>query len=68
MVTVKHRPGQFLSADKDTASEDNERNSVWIRTPEGVDVVAVQIAGLIARRIVCARRPATSSRSVRPTA
>jgi phosphatidylserine decarboxylase len=35
------------------ASEDNERNSVLIRTPEGHDVVVVQIAGLIARRIVC---------------
>jgi phosphatidylserine decarboxylase len=53
VVTVKHRPGQFQSADKDTASADNERNSVWLRTPSGVDVVAVQIAGLIARRIVC---------------
>ena len=53
VMGVAHRPGRFLSADKDTASEDNERNSLWIRTPEGVDVVAVQIAGLIARRIVC---------------
>ncbi len=53
VVTVKHRPGQFQSADKDTASADNERNSVWLRTSDGVDVVAVQIAGLIARRIVC---------------
>lgn len=56
VVGVVHRPGKFLSADKDTASEDNERNSVWIRTPDGVDVVAVQIAGLIARRIVCTAR------------
>lgn len=53
VVAVRHRPGQFQSADKDTASEANERNSVWIRTPGGVDVVAVQIAGLLARRIVC---------------
>ena len=52
-VAVKHRPGQFHSADRDAASEDNERNSMWIRTPDGVDVVAVQIAGLLARRIVC---------------
>jgi phosphatidylserine decarboxylase len=53
VVTIKYRPGQFQSADKASASEANERNSVWIRTPDGVDVVAVQIAGLIARRIVC---------------
>ena len=50
---VVHRPGRFHSADLSAASEDNERNSVLIRTPEGLDVVAVQIAGLIARRIVC---------------
>jgi phosphatidylserine decarboxylase len=53
VVAVKHRPGQFQSADKDSASELNECNSVWFRTPEGVDVAAVQIAGLLARRIVC---------------
>lgn len=56
VMGVVHRPGRFLSADKDAASADNERNSLWIRTPEGVDVVAVQIAGLIARRIVCTAR------------
>lgn len=50
---VVHRPGRFHSADLPAASEDNERNSVLIRTPEGLDVVVVQIAGLIARRIVC---------------
>lgn len=53
VVTVKYRPGQFRSADKDTASEVNECNSVWFRTADGVNVAAVQIAGLIARRIVC---------------
>jgi phosphatidylserine decarboxylase len=56
VVTIKYRPGKFLSADKEDASADNERNSVWIRTPEGIDVVAVQIAGLIARRIVCSAK------------
>ncbi|HEV7418443.1 MAG TPA: phosphatidylserine decarboxylase [Mycobacterium sp.] len=56
VVTVKYRPGRFQSADKDTASAENERNSVWLRTPDGVDVIAVQIAGLIARRIVCSAK------------
>ncbi len=56
VVAVKYRPGQFQSADKATASVENECNSMWIRTPDGVDVVAVQIAGLIARRIVCTAR------------
>lgn len=53
VVTAVHRPGLFGSADLAAASEDNERNSVVIRTPEGAEVVAVQIAGLLARRIVC---------------
>jgi phosphatidylserine decarboxylase len=45
--------GSFVNADLDKASTENERNAVWIRTPEGRDVVAVQVAGLIARRILC---------------
>jgi phosphatidylserine decarboxylase len=53
VITIKYQPGTFGSAERDEASTNNERNSVWIRTPDGVDVVAVQIAGLIARRIVC---------------
>lgn len=53
VLAVLHRPGSFHSAELPTASEDNERNSVLIRTPEGHEVVVVQIAGLIARRIVC---------------
>ncbi len=48
-----YRPGKFLSADLDKASDDNERNSLLLTTPDGHDVVCVQIAGLIARRIVC---------------
>ncbi|WP_199441128.1 phosphatidylserine decarboxylase [Umezawaea beigongshangensis] len=50
---VSYHPGKFLSADLDKASEENERNTVLVRTPSGRDVVVVQIAGLIARRIVC---------------
>lgn len=53
VLAVEHRPGSFHSADLAAASEDNERNSVLIRTPEGHEVAVVQIAGLIARRIVC---------------
>ncbi|GAB3461341.1 phosphatidylserine decarboxylase [Actinophytocola sediminis] len=50
---VAYRPGKFLSADLDKASEDNERNSVLMSTVDGQEVVVVQIAGLVARRIVC---------------
>jgi phosphatidylserine decarboxylase len=53
VIAVEHKPGQFVSADLPSASADNERNSILIRTPEGVNVLAVQIAGLVARRIVC---------------
>ena len=53
VLAVAHRPGKFHSADLAEASEDNERNSVLIRTPEGHEVVVVQIAGLVARRIIC---------------
>jgi len=53
VLAVEHRAGSFHSAELPAASEDNERNSVVLRTPEGHEVVVVQIAGLIARRIVC---------------
>lgn len=57
VTAVVHRPGLFGSAELAAASADNERNSVLIRTPEGAEVLAVQIAGLVARRIVCDVRP-----------
>jgi phosphatidylserine decarboxylase len=50
---VEYKPGKFLSADLDKASDENERNSLLLSTPEGHEVVVVQIAGLVARRIVC---------------
>ncbi|MDV6014413.1 phosphatidylserine decarboxylase [Haloechinothrix sp. LS1_15] len=50
---VAYRKGRFLSADLDKASDDNERNSVLLRTERGQELVMVQIAGLVARRIVC---------------
>ncbi len=53
VIAVQHRPGRFGSADLAAASDDNERISMRIRTDGGVEVVAVQIAGLLARRIVC---------------
>jgi phosphatidylserine decarboxylase len=53
VMQVSYHPGKFLSADLDKASEENERNTVWLRTTSGVDLVVVQIAGLVARRIVC---------------
>jgi phosphatidylserine decarboxylase len=57
---VKERwyfPGSFLNAALDKASLDNERNALWLRTPDGQDVTCVQIAGLIARRILCYVEP-----------
>ncbi|WKG09236.1 phosphatidylserine decarboxylase [Nocardia sp. PE-7] len=53
---VLHQPGKFLSADLPEASDANERNSMVIDTPDGKQVVVVQIAGLLARRIVCDAR------------
>ncbi|MEV0541620.1 phosphatidylserine decarboxylase [Nocardia salmonicida] len=53
---VLHQPGKFLSADLPEASDANERNSMVIDTADGKQVVVVQIAGLLARRIVCDAR------------
>jgi len=50
---INYHEGKFLSANLDKASLDNERNEVKIRTADGRAIWAVQIAGLIARRIVC---------------
>ncbi|MCT8998955.1 phosphatidylserine decarboxylase [Chelativorans intermedius] len=49
---IEHRAGRFLNADLDKASQENERNSLVIESPHG-PVPVVQIAGLVARRIVC---------------
>jgi phosphatidylserine decarboxylase len=53
VIAVQHRPGRFGSAGLAAASTENERTSVRIRTDSGAEVVVVQIAGLVARRIVC---------------
>jgi phosphatidylserine decarboxylase len=49
--------GAFMNAALDKASTKNERNALWLRTDAGPDVVCVQIAGLIARRILCYAKP-----------
>ncbi|MFZ0426427.1 MAG: phosphatidylserine decarboxylase [Xanthobacteraceae bacterium] len=49
---IVYHAGKFLSADLDKASEDNERNAFVIVTPSGQRIAAIQIAGLVARRIV----------------
>lgn len=53
VTRVAYRPGQFLNASLDKASDDNERNSMVIERADGQSIVVVQIAGLVARRIVC---------------
>lgn len=53
VLDVQYRPGRFLSADLDKASEDNERNALLLETVDGARVGVVQIAGLLARRIRC---------------
>lgn len=50
---IAYRPGLFLNASLDKASDDNERNSMVIEREDGSEIVVVQIAGLVARRIVC---------------
>jgi phosphatidylserine decarboxylase len=50
---INYHEGKFFSAHLDKASQDNERNEIMIRTEDGRRVWMVQIAGLIARRIVC---------------
>ena len=53
ITKVAYRPGKFLNASLDKASVDNERNALAVRLPDGRDYAVVQIAGLVARRIVC---------------
>ena len=53
---IAYRPGKFLNASLDKASADNERNSLAIRVADGRKVAVVQIAGLVARRILCFTR------------
>lgn len=53
VTRIAYHPGQFLNASLDKASELNERNALSVTLPDGRMVAVVQIAGLVARRIVC---------------
>jgi len=53
VTRVAYRPGRFFNASLDKASEHNERQAVRITTPDGCRIGMVQIAGLVARRILC---------------
>jgi phosphatidylserine decarboxylase len=56
VTRIAYRPGAFLNAALDKASEENERNAVALRLPDGRDLAVVQIAGFVARRILCTVR------------
>ncbi|MDH3472530.1 MAG: phosphatidylserine decarboxylase [Rhodospirillales bacterium] len=63
VTRLEYTPGKFLNASLDKASEDNERQSVTIELADGRKLGVVQIAGLVARRIVCDLAPEQSVRS-----
>jgi phosphatidylserine decarboxylase len=52
IARIEHRPGKFLNAELDKASTENERNGLVIESPNGT-IAVVQVAGLVARRIIC---------------
>jgi len=56
VTRIAYRAGKFLSADLDKASDENERNALAVRLADGRDLAVVQIAGLVARRILCEAR------------
>jgi phosphatidylserine decarboxylase len=56
VTRIAYRHGAFLNASMDKASEANERNAIALRLPDGRELAVVQIAGLIARRILCTLR------------
>lgn len=53
ITKIAYHPGKFLNAELDKASEHNERQALRLKTTEGPEIAFVQIAGLVARRIVC---------------
>jgi phosphatidylserine decarboxylase len=60
---IAYRHGAFVNAAADKAAETNERNAIAIRLPDGREIAVVQIAGLIARRIVCDLREGDAVRA-----
>ncbi len=57
VVDINYRPGKFFNASLDKASVDNERNTLVIKIPDGRKIILVQIAGMVARRIVSFVKP-----------
>jgi phosphatidylserine decarboxylase len=57
ITAIAYRPGKFFNASLDKASVDNERNALAIKLPDGRQIAVVQIAGLVARRIMCWAKP-----------
>jgi phosphatidylserine decarboxylase len=63
VTAVAYRPGKFFNASLDKASEENERNALAIEMADGRKIAVVQIAGLIARRIVWWKKPGDTVRT-----
>ncbi len=63
VTAVASRPGKFFNASLDKASEENERNALAIEMADGRKIAVVQIAGLVARRIVCWKKPGDTLRT-----
>ncbi|MBP0467022.1 phosphatidylserine decarboxylase [Roseomonas sp. PWR1] len=63
VTRIAYHHGKFLSANLDKASEENERNALAIRLADGRDLAVVQIAGLVARRILCDAKVGDSVRA-----
>jgi len=50
---ISYHPGRFFSANRNKASRENEQNALFLETPSGQNILMIQIAGVVARRIVC---------------
>lgn len=57
VIEIKHRPGRFMMANMDKSSQLNEQNAILIETDDNMKILLVQVAGFIARRIVCYLNP-----------